>query len=54
MYFRNHLGQFLLAGLLLPCLLKSQSPRVVAVSSELHRNAAKVRGGQGHAWHIRI
>ena len=33
----NHLGHFALTGLLLPALLKSPTPRVVTVSSHLHR-----------------
>ncbi len=33
----NHLGHFALTGLLLPALLKAPAPRVVAVSSFLHR-----------------
>ena len=33
----NHLGHFALTGLLLPALLKSPAPRVVTVSSHLHR-----------------
>jgi NAD(P)-dependent dehydrogenase (short-subunit alcohol dehydrogenase family) len=33
----NHLGHFALTGLLLPALLKTPSPRVVTVSSFLHR-----------------
>ena len=32
----NHLGHFALTGLLLPALLKSQSPRVVTVASVAH------------------
>jgi NAD(P)-dependent dehydrogenase (short-subunit alcohol dehydrogenase family) len=34
----NHLGHFALTGLLLPALLKSSAPRVVTVSSALHRS----------------
>lgn len=34
----NHLSHFLLTGLLIPCLMKSQSARVVNVSSQLHKN----------------
>lgn len=34
----NHLGHFALTGLLLEALLKSREPRVVTVSSSLHRN----------------
>ena len=33
----NHLGHFALTGLLLPTLLKAPAPRVVTVSSFLHR-----------------
>ena len=33
----NHLGHFALTGLLLPALLRSPSPRVVTVTSALHR-----------------
>ena len=33
----NHLGPFALTGLLLPALLKAPAPRVVTVSSFLHR-----------------
>jgi NAD(P)-dependent dehydrogenase (short-subunit alcohol dehydrogenase family) len=33
----NHLGHFALTGLLLPSLLKSAAPRVVTVSSTMHR-----------------
>jgi NAD(P)-dependent dehydrogenase (short-subunit alcohol dehydrogenase family) len=33
----NHLGHFALTGLLLPALLKAPAPRVVTVSSTLHR-----------------
>ncbi|HUA46088.1 MAG TPA: oxidoreductase [Solirubrobacteraceae bacterium] len=33
----NHLGHFALTGLLVPALLKSPAPRVVTVSSHLHR-----------------
>jgi NAD(P)-dependent dehydrogenase (short-subunit alcohol dehydrogenase family) len=33
----NHLGHFALTGLLLPVLLRSAAPRVVTVSSTLHR-----------------
>jgi len=33
----NHLGHFALTGLLLPALLKAPAPRVVTVSSHLHR-----------------
>ena len=33
----NHLGHFALTGLLLPVLLKAAAPRVVTVSSALHR-----------------
>ncbi|MGB8875758.1 MAG: oxidoreductase, partial [Solirubrobacteraceae bacterium] len=33
----NHLGHFALTGLLLPALLKAPAPRVVTVSSALHR-----------------
>ena len=33
----NHLGHFALTGLLLPHLLAADAPRVVTVSSELHR-----------------
>jgi NAD(P)-dependent dehydrogenase (short-subunit alcohol dehydrogenase family) len=33
----NHLGHFALSGLLLPALLKAPAPRVVTVSSTLHR-----------------
>ena len=33
----NHLGHFALTGLLLPVLLKAPAPRVVTVSSALHR-----------------
>src|ERR1700750_1777813 len=38
----NHLGHFALTGLLLPSLLKSAAPRVVTVSSTMHR------GGKMH------
>lgn len=34
----NHLGHFALTGRLLPALLKAPAPRVVTVSSALHRN----------------
>lgn len=34
----NHLGHFALTGLLMPALLKAQSPRVVTVASLAHRN----------------
>jgi NAD(P)-dependent dehydrogenase (short-subunit alcohol dehydrogenase family) len=33
----NHLGHFALTGLMLPALLKAPAPRVVTVSSHLHR-----------------
>jgi NAD(P)-dependent dehydrogenase (short-subunit alcohol dehydrogenase family) len=33
----NHLGHFALTGLLLPALLAGERPRVVTVSSQLHR-----------------
>jgi NAD(P)-dependent dehydrogenase (short-subunit alcohol dehydrogenase family) len=33
----NHLGHFALTGLLLPALLQAPAPRVVTVSSHLHR-----------------
>jgi len=33
----NHLGHFALTGLLLPALLKAKAPRVVSVSSIVHR-----------------
>jgi NAD(P)-dependent dehydrogenase (short-subunit alcohol dehydrogenase family) len=33
----NHLGQFLLTQKLIPTLLKSKKPKVIAVSSEAHR-----------------
>ena len=33
----NHLGQFALTGLLLPALLKAPAPRVVSISSIVHR-----------------
>jgi NAD(P)-dependent dehydrogenase (short-subunit alcohol dehydrogenase family) len=33
----NHLGHFALTGLLLPALLRAPAPRVVTVSSQLHR-----------------
>jgi NAD(P)-dependent dehydrogenase (short-subunit alcohol dehydrogenase family) len=33
----NHVGHFALTGLLLPALLKAPTPRVVTVSSTLHR-----------------
>jgi NAD(P)-dependent dehydrogenase (short-subunit alcohol dehydrogenase family) len=33
----NHLGHFALTGLLLPALLNASAPRVVTVSSHLHR-----------------
>jgi len=33
----NHLGHFALTGLLLPALLKAPAPRVVTVSSTMHR-----------------
>jgi NAD(P)-dependent dehydrogenase (short-subunit alcohol dehydrogenase family) len=36
----NHLGHFALTGLLLPALLKAPAPRVVTVSSHLHRRGA--------------
>jgi NAD(P)-dependent dehydrogenase (short-subunit alcohol dehydrogenase family) len=35
----NHLGHFLLTNLLIPLLLKSNSPKVINVSSEAHRAA---------------
>jgi NAD(P)-dependent dehydrogenase (short-subunit alcohol dehydrogenase family) len=35
----NHLGHFALTGLLLPALLNAPAPRVVTVSSHLHRGA---------------
>lgn len=34
----NHLSHFLLTGLLVPCLMKSQSARVLTVSSQMHKN----------------
>ena len=36
----NHLGHFALTGLLLPVLLRAEGPRVVTVSSNLHRMGA--------------
>lgn len=34
----NHLAHFLLTGLMMPCLMKSKSARVITVSSQLHNN----------------
>jgi NAD(P)-dependent dehydrogenase (short-subunit alcohol dehydrogenase family) len=34
----NHLGHFALTGLLMPALLKAETPRVVTVASLAHRN----------------
>ncbi|HTV09869.1 MAG TPA: oxidoreductase [Candidatus Aquilonibacter sp.] len=34
----NHLGHFALTGLLIPALLKTETPRVVTVASLAHRN----------------
>lgn len=34
----NHLGHFALTGLLIPALLRTQTPRVVTVASLAHRN----------------
>jgi NAD(P)-dependent dehydrogenase (short-subunit alcohol dehydrogenase family) len=34
----NHLGHFALTGLMLPALLRARAPRVVTVSSHLHRS----------------
>jgi NAD(P)-dependent dehydrogenase (short-subunit alcohol dehydrogenase family) len=34
----NHLGHFALTGLLIPALLKAETPRVVTVASLAHRN----------------
>jgi NAD(P)-dependent dehydrogenase (short-subunit alcohol dehydrogenase family) len=34
----NHLGHFALTGLLMPALLKAETPRVVTVASSAHRN----------------
>ena len=53
----NHFGHFALTGLLMPLLLKSQSPRIVNVSSSAHKFGAKYdfdnfdysKGGYG-AW----
>jgi len=34
----NHLSHYLLTGLLIPCLMKSQSARILNISSQMHRN----------------
>jgi NAD(P)-dependent dehydrogenase (short-subunit alcohol dehydrogenase family) len=48
----NHLGHFALTGLLLPLLEKSAAPRVVTVSSFMHRAVRGLRRrdlrGEGH------
>ncbi|MGZ4449769.1 MAG: oxidoreductase [Nocardioides sp.] len=53
----NHFGPFLLTGLLLPQLAASESGRVVAVSSLMHRIARRapledprLRDGRYHRW----
>ena len=49
----NHLGHFALTGLLLPALLRAPAPRVVTVSSHLHRrgtmNFADLQGEHGYS-----
>lgn len=34
----NHLAHYLLTGLLMPCLMRSTSARIINVSSQLHKN----------------
>ena len=49
----NHLGHFALTGLLLPVLLRAPAPRVVTVSSHLHRrgtmNFEDLQGEHGYS-----
>jgi NAD(P)-dependent dehydrogenase (short-subunit alcohol dehydrogenase family) len=49
----NHLGHFVLTGLLLPALLESHSPRVVTVSSVAHFGGtdAVLEGNAGPTYH---
>jgi NAD(P)-dependent dehydrogenase (short-subunit alcohol dehydrogenase family) len=49
----NHLGHFVLTGLLLPSLLSSTNPRVVTVASTAHHtgNASVVDGNLGGPYH---
>ena len=49
----NHLGHFVLTGLLLPALLAADSPRVVTVASIVHHNgtAEVVEGNASATYH---
>jgi len=49
----NHLGHFILTGLLLPALLESPSPRVVTVASIAHHGgtAEVLEGNAGAGYH---